>query len=258
MTTDSLLANVRNALGIADTRALVRVGGDDEWPILALEIGPETYRDARDGHVRRNASRWLEFQFDQQDDLVVAPRGQRLRMPHEAFFRIAEGILAASKHICIQWVVVHGERNEVQAGGPPLGWEALVVGVEDTPDTIRDRAISFGVYADKECRDPKLIPAPAGFQVCRAFVARHGMAATPAGFHEAWLLRTDANAHQGTTIDLPPLDYRDYGLIGDAWASLPARSSQGHDYLVAVPAEYPPLATISPLCGCDGREETSR
>lgn len=121
------LAHLRASLGIPEGIALIEIPGA-EGPILAVNIGPETTERGV------NPAAWLEFALE-GDGMLLAPRGQRMRLPLPVLAHLIKGIFAAGLVMTVGWIAVHGARDTTVPAGRPAesAWDAVIIGWQHVP-----------------------------------------------------------------------------------------------------------------------------
>lgn len=241
------------ALKLHERVRITAVEDRPEGPIWAVEIGGETCQSF-DDHRRTvpNPSQWLELQFDDPDatTVLVAPRGQGLRLHRDILVLLVAGLVTASVQMTIHWVAIHAFKDHAQdEHHPPLGWDVLVVGTTFNMETIHDRLIRFKISADPDGAHPQLTPDLQQLESKRLLMNLMETKRVPEGFRDTRfnLPRTPEDEHT-VAMFLPPLAYHPSLAPAGTQRALPARSSLGHDYVVVVPAVGPPLASERLLC----------
>ncbi len=253
MTESPVVRLLRMALNLPERVRITAVEDRPEGAIWAVEIGSETCRGFYDRRQTvANPSRWLEFQLDDPDGVtvLVAPRGQKLRLHRDVLVRLVAGLVAASAQMVIHWVAVHAFKDHAKdEHRPPLGWDVLVVGTTFNMETIRDRLIRFKISADPDGAHPQLTPDPQHLEPKRLLVNLMETKRVPEGFRDTRfnLPRMPDDEHT-VAVFLPPLTYDPSLAPAGTQRALSARSSLGHDYVVVVPAVGPPLASERRLC----------
>lgn len=245
---DAILDNIRSLLSLHPDRALGTIDGPDGQPILTLEIGPKAHARASGP----NPSRWLEFRLEEGDQVLLSPRGQRLRMPIAAFSLFVTRVLDVSKLFTIERIGVHFATNET--GRDDLlatGWTVIVLGFEvltgqPNASKIRPYVCTFEIQTSKDKllrlfpdwdRQYTVLLEPYSMQVHpsrRGWYDQHAATLHGHGSEQPW-----------EAYSLPPIGDTDT----DAPRGLPIISDMGHEFLVVVPAAQPPIAPGEPPCG---------